>query len=64
MVDHQTVALNRGAPGWMRAPSAAVGQFVLEVAMDEFAEAAGIDLLELRLRNHADTVPGEVARGI
>lgn len=57
-VEHQVVALDRGAPGWMRAPGASVGQFALETAMDELAEAVGVDPLELRLRNHAYTVPG------
>ena len=58
LIDTRVAALDRGAPGWMRAPGACVGQFALEVAMDELAEAAGLDPLDLRLRNYADTVPG------
>ena len=57
-VDTRVAALDRGAPGWMRAPGASVGQFSLEVAMDELAEAVGIDPLDLRILNYADTVPG------
>ena len=58
LVDTRVAALDRGAPGWMRAPGACVGQFALEVAIDELAEAVGLDPLDLRLLNHADTVPG------
>jgi xanthine dehydrogenase YagR molybdenum-binding subunit len=38
----------------MRAPGHATGTFALEVAMDELAEALGIDPVELRLRNYAE----------
>ena len=41
-------------PGDMRAPGAATGVFALETAMDELAYQAGIDPLELRLRNYAE----------
>jgi xanthine dehydrogenase YagR molybdenum-binding subunit len=44
----------------MRAPGEAPGHMALEVAMDELAEALGIDPLELRVRNEpeGDAVPG------
>ncbi|WP_421996442.1 xanthine dehydrogenase family protein molybdopterin-binding subunit [Reyranella sp.] len=38
----------------MRAPGGAAGVYALECAMDELAAAAGLDPLELRVRNHAD----------
>jgi xanthine dehydrogenase YagR molybdenum-binding subunit len=38
----------------MRAPGATTGSFALEVALDEMAYAAGLDPLELRIRNYAD----------
>jgi xanthine dehydrogenase YagR molybdenum-binding subunit len=42
----------------MRAPGAASGSAVLEAAMDEAAEACGMDPLEFRLTNYAETEPG------
>ncbi|HEV3471304.1 MAG TPA: xanthine dehydrogenase family protein molybdopterin-binding subunit [Pyrinomonadaceae bacterium] len=44
-------------PTWMRAPGAVSGMFALECAMDELAYALGIDPLELRLINYAETDP-------
>ncbi|MEM5436020.1 xanthine dehydrogenase family protein molybdopterin-binding subunit [Paraburkholderia diazotrophica] len=41
-------------PADMRAPGAAQGLFPLEVAMDELAEALGVDPLQLRLINYAE----------
>ena len=38
----------------MRAPGAASGSIALEIAMDEMAYAAGLDPLELRIRNYSD----------
>ncbi|MBQ0822726.1 xanthine dehydrogenase family protein molybdopterin-binding subunit [Microvirga sp. HBU67558] len=38
----------------MRAPGAAIGVAAIETAMDELAYAAGIDPIELRLRNYAE----------
>ena len=49
--------LNIPAPGWMRAPGEAQGNFALESAMDELSYAVGLDPLELRLRNYAETNP-------
>lgn len=53
-VTHRVAAINVGMPTFMRAPGEASGMFALEVAMDELAEAVGIDPLELRLRNYAE----------
>jgi xanthine dehydrogenase YagR molybdenum-binding subunit len=51
-----TVApLDIHTPGDMRAPGAATGMAQFEIAMDELAYAAGIDPLELRIRNYSDT---------
>jgi xanthine dehydrogenase YagR molybdenum-binding subunit len=48
------VPINFNTPTQMRAPGHATGTFALEVAMDELAIAAGIDPIELRLRNYAE----------
>jgi xanthine dehydrogenase YagR molybdenum-binding subunit len=40
-------------PGDMRAPGAATGMTLFEIAMDELAYAAGVDPLELRLVNYS-----------
>lgn len=48
---------NTMTPTFMRAPGEATGMFVLECAMDELAYELGLDPIELRLRNHADTDP-------
>jgi CO/xanthine dehydrogenase Mo-binding subunit len=41
----------------MRAPGRWEGNFALESALDELAHALGMDPLQLRLRNYADTHP-------
>jgi xanthine dehydrogenase YagR molybdenum-binding subunit len=41
-------------PGDMRAPGAATGVNLFEIAMDELAYATGVDPLQLRLVNYAD----------
>jgi len=51
--------MNRTCAGSVRAPGEAVGVTVLENAMDELAEASGIDPVELRLRNIPDEDPSE-----
>lgn len=56
-VNEQTARLDTNAPGWMRGPGASLGQFAIEVAIDVLAEKAGLDPLEMRLRNHADVEP-------
>ncbi len=54
---HRLAALDVPVPSWMRAPGEAPGSFALEVAMDELAEACGIDPIELRVRNDPDVHP-------
>jgi xanthine dehydrogenase YagR molybdenum-binding subunit len=49
--------LNIPAPGSMRAPGDAQGNFALESAMDELACHLGLDPVELRLRNYAGDHP-------
>jgi len=51
---HRLVEMSVNTPSAMRAPGVATGVFAHEIAMDELAVAAGIDPVELRLRNHAD----------
>ncbi|NUA28304.1 xanthine dehydrogenase family protein molybdopterin-binding subunit [Cupriavidus basilensis] len=50
---HRVVRTNEPLPVAMRAPGVAPGTFALESAMDEAAEALGIDPVELRVRNYA-----------
>jgi xanthine dehydrogenase YagR molybdenum-binding subunit len=52
------VRVNASTPTFTRAPGESSGSFALESAMDELAYAAGLDPLELRLRNYAENDPG------
>ena len=55
---HQAVyRCHVATPCRMRAPGEAIGLFALETAMDELAYKAGIDPLDLRLRNYAEVHP-------
>jgi xanthine dehydrogenase YagR molybdenum-binding subunit len=54
---HKVVHVNRNSPVVLRAPMEAQGHFALECAMDELAHETGIDPVELRLRNDAETDP-------
>ncbi|MEO4000392.1 xanthine dehydrogenase family protein molybdopterin-binding subunit [Mesorhizobium sp. CAU 1732] len=54
---HGGVRVDTGTPGPMRAPGEATGSAALECALDEAALACGLDPLELRLRNYAETDP-------
>ncbi|MDG4863995.1 molybdopterin-dependent oxidoreductase, partial [Streptomyces sp. T-3] len=54
---HRAALLDVPAPGMMRGPGETPGMFALESAMDELAYAAGIDPVELRLRNEPETDP-------
>ncbi|MCD9194617.1 xanthine dehydrogenase family protein molybdopterin-binding subunit [Streptomyces albireticuli] len=54
---HRAVALDVPGPSWMRAPGEASGMYALECAMDELACAAGLDPVELRIRNDTATEP-------
>jgi len=58
LAEHEGLRLDIGIPGPMRAPGVASGSAALEVAMDEAAEACGMDPLEFRLANYAETEPG------
>ena len=53
-ISHRLVEVNQSLPTYMRAPGEAPGLFALESAMDELGYAAGVDPLELRLRNYAE----------
>ena len=54
---HRLVRLDVPTPSWMRAPGECPGMYALESAMDELAIAAGIDPVELRVRNEPETDP-------
>ncbi len=54
---HEAVRLDTGTPLFMRAPGEATGSIALESAMDEMAAAKGVDPLEFRLLNYAETEP-------
>ncbi|MEQ9315370.1 MAG: xanthine dehydrogenase family protein molybdopterin-binding subunit, partial [Henriciella sp.] len=56
-VDHTGIRVDTGTPGAMRAPGLATGTAVLEVAIDSAAEKVGMDPLEFRLLNYAETDP-------
>lgn len=54
---HEAVRNDIGTPGPMRAPGEASGSAALEVAIDEAAEACGMDPLDFRLANYAEVDP-------
>ncbi len=54
---HRLLRLDVPTPRWMRAPGETPGSFAIECAMDELAEAVGVDPVELRLRNDAQVEP-------
>ena len=54
---HAGIRVDTGTPGPMRAPGEASGSAALECAMDEAAEACGLDPLAFRLLNYAETDP-------
>ncbi|MGV9269149.1 xanthine dehydrogenase family protein molybdopterin-binding subunit [Kitasatospora sp. NPDC003701] len=54
---HRVVRQDVPTPSWMRAPGEAPGMFALECAMDELAEACGLDPVELRVRNEPAVEP-------
>lgn len=58
LAEHKGLRLDIGTPGPMRAPGEASGSAALEVAIDEAAEACGMDPLDFRLLNYAETEPG------
>ncbi|MFI9245128.1 xanthine dehydrogenase family protein molybdopterin-binding subunit [Streptomyces sp. NPDC053086] len=54
---HRVVPLDVPSPSWMRAPGEAPGMYALESAVDELADALGIDPVELRVRNEPRREP-------
>lgn len=58
LAEHEGIRLDVGTPGPMRAPGEASGSAALEVAIDEAAEACGMDPLAFRMANYAETEPG------
>lgn len=56
-IDHDIVRLDWLLSGSMRAPGEASGMLALECAIDELAEAAGIDPIELRRINEPESDP-------
>jgi xanthine dehydrogenase YagR molybdenum-binding subunit len=54
---HHLARLDVPTPAWMRAPGECPGMFALESAMDELAVAAGVDPVELRIRNEPEVDP-------
>jgi xanthine dehydrogenase YagR molybdenum-binding subunit len=57
IIRHRLSRINVGTPTFMRAPGEATGTYALEAAMDELAYVVGVDPIELRLRNYAETDP-------
>jgi xanthine dehydrogenase YagR molybdenum-binding subunit len=54
---HRLAALDVPTPSWMRAPGECPGMYALESAMDELAHEAGLDPIELRIRNEPEADP-------
>jgi xanthine dehydrogenase YagR molybdenum-binding subunit len=54
---HRLARLDVPTPSWMRAPGECPGMYALESAMDELARAAGLDPVELRVRNDPEIDP-------
>ncbi|SER33997.1 xanthine dehydrogenase YagR molybdenum-binding subunit [Lentzea xinjiangensis] len=57
-ISQKIVPLHLPPTTYMRAPGEAPGSFALESAMDELAEALGMDPIELRRRNNSLAPPG------
>lgn len=55
--NYKILPLDVNTPIWMRGPGEATGCFALESIMDELSYKLGIDPIELRLRNYAETDP-------
>jgi xanthine dehydrogenase YagR molybdenum-binding subunit len=54
---HEAVRADIGTPMFMRAPGEATGSIALESAIDQMAEACGMDPLAFRLKNYAEVEP-------
>lgn len=57
LISHRLATLDLPEGNAMRAPGEAAGMLALEIAMDELAEACGIDPVELRIRNDVQYDP-------
>jgi xanthine dehydrogenase YagR molybdenum-binding subunit len=60
-IAHHRTRLDRMSPSSMRSPFGGVGLVPVEIAMDELADALGMDPLELRLKNYAEVDPANGA---
>jgi xanthine dehydrogenase YagR molybdenum-binding subunit len=56
-IAHEATRADIGTPIFMRAPGEAPGSIALEGAIDEAAEACGMDPLAFRLKNYAEVEP-------
>ncbi|WP_458096121.1 xanthine dehydrogenase family protein molybdopterin-binding subunit [Roseomonas sp. WA12] len=56
---YKLAKLDTYTPGDMRAPGAPTGMFALESAMDELSYKLGVDPVQLRLKNYAETYDGK-----
>ena len=54
---HEAIRADIGTPLFMRAPGEATGSIALESAIDEMAQACGMDPLAFRLKNYAEVEP-------
>ena len=54
---HEAVRIDSGTPLFMRAPGEATGSIALESAIDEMAQACGVDPLAFRVKNYAEVEP-------
>ncbi len=54
---HEAVRVDTGTPLFMRAPGEATGSIALESAIDEMAQACGMDPLAFRRKNYAEVEP-------
>jgi xanthine dehydrogenase YagR molybdenum-binding subunit len=54
---HEAVRADIGTPLFMRAPGEATGSIALESAIDEMAQACGMDPVAFRLNNYAEVEP-------
>ncbi len=57
LTGHRLIHLDLPGAGPMRAPGEASGMLSLECAMDELAEALGMDPIELRIKNEPEVDP-------
>jgi xanthine dehydrogenase YagR molybdenum-binding subunit len=57
VTSHEGVRTDIGTPLFMRAPGEAPGSIALESAIDEMAQACGMDPLAFRLKNYAEVEP-------